>query len=245
MERQLGKGAVEKWHIKNVDILVNKLALNQMGAGVVRNMIIEELESGDEPFATWIVSERYSRVKLDRLINTRFVVKQKWIGPASATWPDLQRLLELEIPNDDEFEDKRAIQASNSIFNEMLNSVKIRQIINTDETQQTVQRYGFSGIIFVEPLIGVIARQAQMKYICYEYIDYQLDLIDYYLGSNYEVRDALIKELQAIFIKAGILPNDLTAKQILVAGQGKGNLFLIDTEAMVAENGRGMSCVWK
>ncbi len=114
--------------------------------------------------------------------------------------------------------------AWSSIANEISTAPIVERVLGGDEAQELVVEAGFSGIQFVEPLVGVIDRQG--KTLIYQFTDgRKMDELS--LTEQQGVRH-LSGGLVDLLLASGLVPADLNPSQFLI-GQN-GNVFLLDSE---------------
>lgn len=122
---------------------------------------------------------------------------------------------------------------TNSLINEIRLSPKIRDLLGTDEAHGIAKRYGFAGISFVEPLIGVIDRPSGNKYTVYPWIqpDYSGDTWKH-ISSDGNARYGFLKRIKELLEGHGIEVDDFNIGQFLPEAREDGYyLNLIDIEA--------------
>lgn len=123
---------------------------------------------------------------------------------------------------------KRAFQASNSLMNEIYMSSLINQAISEDpRVLDIVQRFGFSGIDLVDPIIGQIDKDSHEKLMVYRFAG---GIVPEKTGDR-QLIDSLSRRLELILASRGIVTEDLVGSQFLIEESEEGRrLHLVDIE---------------
>ncbi|MBP9716683.1 MAG: hypothetical protein KBD51_01940 [Candidatus Levybacteria bacterium] len=173
----------------------------------------------------FFVKERYGSFPLDisdRLSDSREAVREAAEALERNEDTDMEDE-SLRIKNEKVFQ-LRQDMAWSSIANEISTAPIVERVLRGDEAQELVAEAGFSGIQFVEPLVGVIDRQG--KTLIYQFTDgRKMDELS--LTEQQGVRH-LSGGLVDLLLASGLVPADLNPSQFLI-GQN-GNVFLLDSE---------------
>lgn len=150
--------------------------------------------------------------------------------------PDgLARLREAAQESENEQAHKTKFYGYESLAREIELAPLVHAVTNSEAAQEMAKTHGFSGISYVEPLMGVITKYPEhpeynTKSTVYEYIPGTKQLDDLGEEPEWTPEDVaeLTQALGALLEQGGIAPLDLGPGQILV--DNNRQLYLIDTE---------------
>ena len=223
MERERKK-AVEIVNLASYDVVLNVTALDQAKVEQVQKLIKANLLSGrGSPFMGWEASSSY-RIYYDRKDDPRYVAKQKWSDSGMVS-------LTVRLPRDVASNDywKTSSLSCNSLLNELYLAERVREIINGEEAQRIAVKCGCISLRFVEPLLGVIDRKKQVKYVVYEYVKGRGQREATHGDSS--IKSELAEKLEHLFRARGIEPYDLCSRQFILDDTENGAVaYLIDIE---------------
>lgn len=173
----------------------------------------------------FFAKERHGSLPLDareRLFDSRDALKEAAEALERNEGTDMEDE-GLRIKNEKIFQ-LRQDMAWSSIANEIYTAPIVERVLGSNAAQELVAESGFSGIQFIEPLVGVIDRQG--KILIYQFTDSR-KMDDLSLAEQQGVR-YLSGGLVDLLLASGLVPADLNPSQFLV-GQN-GNVFLLDSE---------------
>jgi hypothetical protein len=127
--------------------------------------------------------------------------------------------------------DKKSRYAMAGVLNEIVLSKKIKEIVKSSKVQKLAKDFGFSEMIFSEPIMALIPKESDYKFLIYKNIPKYQGGVFTLIPLTKNLND-LTMQLRDIFFKNGIHPHDLRTTQFMMTGEGdKKVLVLSDTEA--------------
>lgn len=199
-------------HLPDCDILISPEGKQQLGTEEILDIVDSNL-----PY-TWVQSTTKANIYYDSVENPKLVFKkQTEIGPQQVRMSRDPELAEYYTANT-----KKQINATNSILSEMRIADKIATIMTNPQLQEFVHRLGFSHLDVAKPLIGIIDKDTNIKYLAYAFISGDV------ATNQTESMPAITNMLRDIFLKNGINPTDLQECQFIISEDKR--LTLIDTK---------------
>lgn len=228
-EGQLTKPVIELKKHKGFDLLINTRKEDHILEGILNIRDDEPIESGWTPHRH-VTPTIWTR----ELGGKKYVLKQR----SQANHHQLRnfRARIKEEPRHMPY-DPRIMNALNSLSQEIDISADVQEITASDEAQRIAQAKGFRSLELVEPLMGIIEKNTKRKFMIYPYVEGQILAYLGYGGIppiiriHWQDADEMAEELQALYRKNGIIPQDLDARQLIVSPGKEGpTLSLIDIE---------------
>lgn len=145
----------------------------------------------------------------------------------------LQRTNEDPIrPNLQSDFDTEARLAMSSILSEVRLSRKVRSLVMSQGFQEIAKTHGFRGITFVEPILAFVQHRTRLRFMVYPYVENKG-----FQKEQYKEIPSFVSELRNAFQLAGIVPHDLSPRQIMI--DAGNNLILCDIEAYTENHNSG------
>ncbi len=210
----------ELLHGVNFDVVINNTASDKDMVNALRGQIETSLANANDPLADWVVNNQHSRLRYYGLKGRKYVAKTRWKDRENFD----STLNSVRVLNQDSpyrTSRLRGNRAYNSLLNEIVLSAQIRDLVASDEAQGVAKKYGYLRISYVEPLVGLIDKVAGKKTVIYEYVE----------NTGARPLPDLVEDLERLFLRKGIYPDDIGTRQFLTSDTPKGMvLYLIDTE---------------
>lgn len=218
---EASKSLAEVTHLGQFDILINNSA-DKNAVKVIQDLVTNDIENHNNPVFSWTRdADKGWNIFVDNMEDPKFVAKRKII---TSRHVDLISAIKTKGSNPE----KRTIYAMDSVLNEFSLSSSVNRVLDNSEIQSEIQKLGFKGIKFVEPLLAVIDRNSTFKYLYFPYVRGEG------LNSDNERVNEAVDKIRSRFEKVKIVPADLRTKQLLYDA-ADNMLYLLDIEAFWKE----------
>jgi hypothetical protein len=123
----------------------------------------------------------------------------------------------------------KAAEAQASILSEVELAGDVRRVVESDAMQEAAAYFGFNGVEFVEPIIGVVDRTESDDFPdqvgVYRYVEDLKTFLEVFPDGDVSDFNALVHHLQAQLQAAGIVPADLSHTQVLIGSNRQACLL--------------------
>lgn len=234
MERLISRiiRSYEIEHYGDYDLITNSRLSSAKEVSELAETILLNIRESNDPFNGWVnTTDEHQRVLFqDRQESPMFFAKRKWM-----TREKLVEFLERATLRENntginEIRSKKYDRNYNSVLNELSISHEVTEIVGNIEGQEIAGKYGYSALIYGEPIIGIINRKTGDKFMIYWHLGVHISLADSAIDDKAHM---LVRELRKIFINYKIDPEDMGETQLLITTDKDGHdvLNLIDIEA--------------
>jgi hypothetical protein len=194
-----------------------------------REILLSILTSESEAKAPKEMAEKIEKIEklTNKDLSPRFFVKEKSLIQEQVDFILGRTKDDLLFEKTRSDINKTARYGFAGTTNEFSLSKTIKELVASNEFQESAKQYGFTGLSSIEPIVAVSERKANKKYLIYKYIK-ELEVS---ADDELSLR-ALAGELRMLFRAKGIASRDLNSRQfIITGGKDKRSLCLIDIEA--------------
>jgi hypothetical protein len=160
--------------------------------------------------------------------------------------PDRVRIAKMDAGKELSSLGTRTAYAFDSLLNEFALAPQVTETLKIHRAKEIAEKFGFVGIQFIEPLVGLIERSNGRKIMFYDYVDG--DTTDYSSSdaslnrlkqlARKDQGDPLIRELVNLFKQNGIFPTDIGTQQLISSPLNESDesmLYLIDIEGFIRD----------
>lgn len=219
-------------HLTNYDVIINTTFPNQQRL----KDLFAVVQNGIPP--TWrnIFTDEHKLIYRDSESNPRYIAK-------------VRRHASIQFKDNEEYNysdphEKSFLLSENSLLNEIRLAPKIKELLQSEQVQALVRRYGFDDISFIEPMFGLIERSTGKKIMFYQWqegyghrenLDDDLYDPDHPLEQLGEGDTDFGRDLRKFFKKHKIDTFDLDTHQLIanIDEKGKKHLYLHDIDDYV------------